>query len=225
MEAAMSKPKKNEKKRDRRTKQIILEAEAPGAARLAVAPFDMERLAWLNIRFEYWRDSPVRRPTFEGMDAAELEEQKRLQTLLWLVEDWPVKRLDYLDDRLTIEIDFSKVNSPDALKEQVTNLIDVCWFAYAQKTGHKTLKRKDHELILKVGRYKEANPDMSYLEIGKIFFPKEEKARTYAKGSDNPYAYPDKLGDLEESGAKQAENKHKDYLHYIKGGWQKLRYP
>jgi hypothetical protein len=197
---------KEKKKRDRRTKQIILKTEAPGAARLAVASFDMERLAWFGLRFEFWRRDPKRKADFEGMDAAELAEQKRLQTMFWMAKDWPVKRLDHLDDKLTLEIDFSKVNSPKALKEQVTNLIEVCWFAYARKTGHKTLKsQKDYDLILKVGDMVKSNPGLDikdhFRKIGEELFP----------DGDQP--------------SREAKKRYADYEKLINGGWQPLRFP
>lgn len=115
-------------------------------------------------------------------------------------------------NELVIWIDLEKVNSIDALKNQVLNIIDHYWFTYSSEFKKVKDSRKliDYDIILKVGDLREKDK-LKYQQIARQIFPRDFDANNE---SANP-----------ESAIKKVSNYYKKYKELVNGGWRNLTYP
>lgn len=120
-------------------------------------------------------------------------------------------------DGLIVNINFNEVNSIEALKQVVNNIIGAAWqhyevpysFGYLNK---KRTNRSYYEKILRVGLLKKENPKVTYRELAEIVFPKEMDAESANSSS--------------ESAIKKCKQYYKRYVELTEGGgWRNLRFP
>lgn len=169
-----------------------------------------EMIEWFKIRWEYMRRDPEFNPewgdkskTFEELCQAD-DITKLMYAYHFIYEAHSIKVDNKQADKITIEIDFNKVNSIDDLKKHLKQIISEYWLHYISKnktTMHK--EQKNYDLILKVGTMKESN--LTNMEIGNKLFP------GHAEGG--------------ESGEKTAARYYREYKKLVNGGWRRLTYP
>jgi hypothetical protein len=109
-------------------------------------------------------------------------------------------------DILLMEIDFTKVNSIDALKKSVIGQIDFYWKNdYLQRLPERIkVNRVNFDKIIEVGDLKKSNPRITWKEIA---------AKTFPDDSDP------------ESAIMKAKQHYSRYEELINGGWRDLRFP
>lgn len=109
-------------------------------------------------------------------------------------------------DILLMEIDFTKVNSIDALKKAVINQIDFYWKNdYLQRLPERIKVNKvNFDKIIEVGDFKKDNPRITWKEIATKTFP----------------------DDLDtESAIMKTKQHYSRYEELINGGWRYLQFP
>ena len=104
------------------------------------------------------------------------------------------------DDQLDISIYFDKINSIDNLKKEISNRIDLFWFTYSLEHAHKTIKKTDYELILRIGDLKKKE-GLTYEQIAEKVYPNDASP--------------------ELAKAKVIQH-HKKYKELVNGGHKKL---
>jgi len=125
--------------------------------------------------------------------------------------------LDYVNKRLTITIDLSKVNSFDALKSVIRKRLDITLDGLLKRRKHlepggKGLRlSKDYDHILFYGRAfyemkKNRETKLTYKNAGKELFPGK-----YKRDPENV--------------RKEIENTVHEYDRLIKGGFREITYP
>lgn len=115
-------------------------------------------------------------------------------------------------NELVLWIDLEKVNSIDALKQEVLNIIDHYWVTYCSefKKARKSRKLIDYDIILKVGDLREKD-ELKFQQIARRIFPRDFD-------ENNESANP-------ESAIKKVSNYYKKYRELVNGGWKNLTYP
>lgn len=106
---------------------------------------------------------------------------------------------------LIIEIDFNRINSIDAVKQEINHIIDR-FFLQHIKLNRRPLKLlKLYDDILLTGDLKSQNPGMTWIEISNRVLPEN-------------MIDPD-------SASKRVQGYYRRYLKEIRGGWRKFRFP
>jgi hypothetical protein len=107
---------------------------------------------------------------------------------------------------LWLKIDFTKVNSIDALKKAVIDHIDFHWKNdYLKKLPERIKVNKvNFDKIIEVGDLKKSNPRMTWKEIAIKCFPDD---------LDN------------DSAIMKAKQHYSRYEELVNGGWRDLRFP
>jgi hypothetical protein len=109
-------------------------------------------------------------------------------------------------DIILMEIDFTKVNSIDALKKSVIDQIDFYWKNdYLQRLPERIKVNKvNFDKIIEVGDLKKSNHKITWREIA---------AKTFPDDSDS------------ESAIMKAKQHYSRYEELTHGGWRDLRFP
>ncbi len=109
-------------------------------------------------------------------------------------------------DFLLMEIDFTKVNSIDALKKSVIDHIDFYWKKDYLKRLPERIKvnKVKFDNIVEVGDLKKSNPRMTWKEIASKCFPEDIDA---------------------DSAIIKAKQHYSRYEELVNGGWRVLRFP
>lgn len=124
------------------------------------------------------------------------KKMSKVQSFACNIQDNDLQRIFYID------IDFERINSIDAVKKNVSLMIDS---AFADYKKRKTVRReKDYELILKIGDLK--NSGLKHPEIAAQLFPKEYKT--------DPV-----------NTTKTMSNRYCDYKELINGGYKSICFP
>jgi len=177
-------------------------------------------IEWFKRKWEFMRRDPKFDQNYFPEPLNKIIDQNKTFDELWGSNDllkvflhfhdfMPIKikiesNYNYSKFKLSFDIDFTKINSPNDLKKAIGDVIDITWFTYDKKVNHKTNKdQKDYELIIKAGDLKINNPDLSFAEIGKLIMPE----------------YP------EDVAAKRAKRYCDEYKRLTNGGWKALSYP
>ena len=107
---------------------------------------------------------------------------------------------------LSMEIDFTKVNSIDALKKAVRDHIDFYWKNdYLQRLPERIkINKASFDKIMEVGDLKKSNPRMTWKEIA---------AKTFPNDIDT------------DSAITKAKQHYSRYEELVNGGWRDLRFP
>jgi hypothetical protein len=109
---------------------------------------------------------------------------------------------DPMSNKVTIEIDFEKVNSKDALKKYIGHKIDQ--FVRSRAEFNTKFYWKDFQRIMQVGDQKADNPHLTWREIAEKIFSNDTQ---------------------EESAQKKVQQDFKKYQKLINGGYKKITYP
>jgi len=167
-----------------------------------------EMIRWFGVRWDFARRDPNFDPRWGNknksfQDLCKEDDVVKLgYAFHFMIECHSVKFNQESPARLSIEIDFNKVNSIDDLKKHIWEMISQYWQHYLNKYNHRVHKeQKDFEQILQVGAMKENNLD--YKAIAETLFA-------------------DVSGP---SGEKRARRYYEEYLKLVNGGWRSLTYP
>jgi hypothetical protein len=141
----------------------------------------------------------------EGETMGFFYNDKAIKRAAWLLGFMDTIEFGSRDERfIDISIDLARVNSIDALKNEINRMVEFYWYLHCKKHDKQTGKVKEFDKILEIGDLRNNDPAVTFLDISQLVFPDDISP---------------------ESAEKKAQQRYKQYKELTGGGWRLLTTP